>query len=202
MAKVIKVKDSYFNYLLSLISSDEIDARQDYYNLCTLLFDTEYTVLNPMDNNRANDASTLRERWLDNIRVKDERLKQEYANDVVVTPISVLEVLIALCVKVEDQILANPDVDYIAAKLFWELMDNLVKYGTFGTAYKKASDILTDEKWCTFTEDAMKASIKKVVTRTYHEDGRGGLFPIDKCKTNQRKMHLWANCMYYISTYH
>ena len=198
MAKVIKVKDSYFNYLMCLISSDTINAAQDYYNLCLLFFETPFTILNPMDENREGDGSELRDHWLDNMKVND-RLKTEYANDLLTTPISMLEVLVALCVRVEKQILADPNRPYMASVLFWDIIDNLVKYGTFGSAYTKASDILTDEKWCSFVEDAMKASIKKVLQRTYHEDGRGGLFPLPDSKTNQRKLDMWGNCMQYVS---
>jgi len=196
MAKVIKVKDSYFNYLMSLISSDEVNAAQEYYNLCLLFFETPFTVLNPMDENRVQKAEEMRDIWLDNIKVKDERLKLEYANDLAVSPTSFLEVLVAMCVNAEDQILSAPNT---ASTLFWDLVDNLVEYGTFGTAYHKASDILTDEKWCAFTESTMKASIKKVLTRTYHEDGKGGLFPMKKPHKNQRKLDMWACCTSYIS---
>ena len=199
MAKVIKVKDSYFNYLMSLISSDEVNAAQEYYNLCLLFFETPFTVLNPMDENRSCDGADLRERWLDNIGVKDERIKLEYANDIALMPVSFLEVLVALSVRVDKDILAMPDKPFMASEFFWDMVNNLVKYGTFGNKYHKASDILTDEQWCVFVEDNMKAAIKKVLTRTYHEDGKGGLFPMNKPKTNQRKMDMWANCMQYVS---
>ena len=199
MGKVINTKESYFHYLLSLISDDKVRAADSYYNLCLLFFSTPFEVLNPMDKNRVSDAEELRDLWVESTRVKDERLKQEYAKDLLGIDISFLEVVIALANKVDTQILADPSKPDLTSVMFWDFVDNLVKYGTFGSAYKKASDVLTDDKWCMFTEEAMKASIKKVISRTYHEDGRGGLFPLRKPKINQRKTEMWNCCIAYIN---
>lgn len=198
MGSVIKTKKSYFFYLLSLINDQDHDSR-DYMKLCTLLHETPYQVLNPMDSNRVLDGEALRDKWLDHTRVKDERLRIEYAKDVSDTPASMLEVLVALALRVNDYILADPDKPELAANLFWEFIDNIVSYGAFGSKYSSASDILTDEKWCDYTSDTMIACLNRINTRTYHSDGIGGLFPLRNPKINQRKEELWTCCVAYIN---
>ena len=152
-----------------------------------------------MDANRVSDAEELRERWLDDIRIKNDKLKNEYARDIITWPISFLEVVIALAYKVYTQILADPSKPDLAVVIFWDWIDNLVKYGTFGTKYTCVADTLTDDIWCQYISDAISASVKKVLTRTYHEDGKGGLFPLRNAKINQRKTEMWNGCIAYIN---
>ena len=195
MGMIIKVKKSYFNYLLSTISDHDHDAEKEYTKLCTLLFNTPYVVLNPMDANRVSDVTVLRDSWLNSIRIKDEQLRLEYAKDIEATGTSILEVLIALVLKINNQVLADPDRPELPANLFWNLIDNIVAYGSFGSKYTKASEVLTDDIWCDFASDTMIACLNRINTRTYHPDGVGGLFPLRNPKINQRKEELWTCCM-------
>lgn len=203
MGMIIKVKKSYFNYLLSLIKDDAHDPSQ-YTKLCSLLFETPYQVLNPMDANRVSDAETLIDKWLDYAKVKDERLRQEYTKDLgtqlpSLMGISIFEVLIALAIKVDDYILGDPTKPDLPANLFWNFIDNIVSYGTFGSKYEKADYVLHDDNWCDSTEETMKSALNRINTRTYHPDGTGGLFPLKHARINQRKEELWTCCMAYIN---
>lgn len=196
---IIKVKKSYFNYLLSMVTDSEHDAAKEYTKLCTLLFNTPYVVLDPMDNNRVSDAQDLREDWLDVSKVKNEQLRIEYARDLNEHPVSVFEVLIALVYRLNRYIYADPDKPEIPMILFWRFIDNLVEYGSFGTKYTKASQVLKDDIWCDFASNTMTSCLNRVNTRTYHPDGTGGLFPLKNPKINQRKEELWTCCMAYLN---
>lgn len=203
MGMIINVRKSYFNYLSSLVADSEHNPK-DYTKLLTLLNETPFVVLNPMDGNRSLDAERLRDNWMDFAKVRDERLRQEYAKDIgTISPsmlgVSMLEMLIGLTIHVNDFVLADPDKPEMAANLFWRFIDNIVEYGAFGTKYKKASDILYDEIWCQFTEDTMKSCLERINSRTYHPDGTGGLFPLKNPKINERKEELWVCCMHYIN---
>lgn len=199
MGMIINIKKSYFNYLLAIITDQNHDALNEYEKLCTLLHNTPYVVMNPMDENRVRDVDALRDKWLDNARVKDEHLRMEYAKDINNDSVSMLEMLIALAIRVNDYILADPTKPELPANLFWNFIDNLVEYGSFGTKYHTAAEILKDDTWCDFASDTMAACLNRVNTRTYHSDGTGGLFPLRNPKINQRKEELWTCCVAYIN---
>lgn len=198
MGAVINVKENYFFFLLSLLN-DSKHKSNDYTKLCSLLHRTPFVVLNPMDDNRVSDAKQLRSKWLSTIYVRDERLKEEYAKDINSIPISMFEILVALAIHINDYVLADPDKPELPANLFWNFIDNIVAYGQFGSKYTKASQVLINDKWCDFTEKTMSASLDRIINRTYHPDGVGGLFPLKDPKINQRKEELWTCCMAYIN---
>lgn len=195
---IVNTKESYYNYLVSLVSYEKVDANQ-YDHLLRLLHGIEFTVLNPMDANRLTSADSLRNMWIDSLRVKDERLKLEYARDICNDPASFLEVVIGLCRQVNDNILADPNKPDMVPTLFWDLMDNMVSYGTYGSKYTTAYPVLTDDMWNTYTENTTIANVKRIVTRTYHPDGSGGLFPLKDPKINQRKEEMWTCCIAYVN---
>lgn len=203
MGMIINVKKSYFNYLSSLVADQNHDPKR-YSKLLALLYETPYQVLNPMDANRVLDGEALREKWLDHARVKDERLRVEYVKDLgtdapSMLGASMLEVLIGLAVHINDYILADPDKPELVANLFWNFIDNIVDYGSFGSKYHAASDILYDEVWCDYTRDTMNTCLDRINKRTYHTDGTGGLFPLRKETINQRKEELWTCAIAYIN---
>lgn len=184
-------------YLMSLISSDKVNA-SEYSNLCRTMHDIEFIVFNPMDENRVGHAEKMRDNWLDSLNVKDERLKIEYAKDICDRPVSFFEIIVSLCVSAND-ILADPNKPDFVSEFFWQLMDNMVQYGSYGSKYTKANEVLSDDMWNSFTENTTIANVKRIVTRTYHADGVGGLFPLKNPHINQRKEEMWTCCIAYIN---
>ena len=155
---------------------------QDYRILFDFLYDVEFEwdPRIPMDENRAKDGIFLREEFS-----SEEGLEMPLSARF--WPCSFLEFLIALCRRVENQIMYDPDSDTDASTWFWELLGNagldrctdawMLSQGGMG-------NLLVSEK------------IHSIMNRNYGPSGEGGLFPLDGSgeglETDQRGVEIWA----------
>ena len=106
----------YFHWLCSIVHAD--DPQDSYIYLMEMLYQTEFYWIIDNDINRADDGKHLRyefasERSYSNYYPIDNR------------PCSVLEMLIALAIRINDEIMWNPDYGDKTAAWFWEMIDNL-----------------------------------------------------------------------------
>lgn len=129
----------------------------------------------PMDENRYRDGINLRYRF-GYERGVDHRLIDLYFAD---DPCSVLEMMVALCLRCEEQIMCNDEEGDRTCEWFNSMMDSLgmakVVYGT------EAYDILS-----------------RFVNREYEPDGKGGLFTIPNCEKDMRTAEIWYQAMWYL----
>lgn len=195
MAAIIDIKAEYLDWLMQ-----HVDPKHQYYNFLQLMDSIPFKVINPMDENRVGDVeSILRNNWLSGFdKIDDTRVKNECAIDLSHKEISMFEILVAFCIKLENNIFYDPTKPDINVRLFWEFIDNVVKYGGFGSRYMCASQILTDDKWDRFVEDTMRINLERINDRKYMCNGRGGYFPTRESEVNQRKVEMWLAANEYI----
>lgn len=194
MAMVINVKNDYLRWLIMTLT----EGKNDYTNFLTLMHDTPFVALHPMDRNRMEDVNQLRDMWLDTIHVKDDNIKLEYAKELLSTTPSLLEVIYELCIKINDNILYIPNDPNIPVRLFWKLINNMVRNGNFGSKYVMASQILSDNVWDYYVNDAVKVRFDIILNKKYMENGKGGFFPLKDRNINQRKEELWTVATAYV----
>ena len=150
---------------------------QNYRILFDFLYDFEFTwdYHIPMDENRAKDGVFLREEFSMESGM-EEPISARY------WPCSFLEFLIALCRRIENQVMYDPDSDTDASTWFWELMGNVGLDrcdDNWMLAQQGMGSMLVTEK------------VNEIMERRYSPSGEGGLFPLRNPETDQRKVEIW-----------
>ena len=163
-------QQEYFLWLCGLVDIGATDhGRRE---LLWILFNEKFVYKIPKDDNRAADGLDLRERWRKGFHYN--------------APCSVLEMLIALAYRMDFNIseVGEPEKP---GKWFWEMIENLRLEEFTG---RKSID-----------KDVMFQNMSILDTwlqRTYHPNGRGGLFPLRNPQKDQRKVEIWYQMMFYI----
>ena len=124
-----------------------------------------------------------RNRYYDGIELRDEYFK-EFTDDpmIIDAQCSFLEFLIALARRM-NYIYARIDEDR-TADCFWMLVNNL--------------RINFDDESDYFIGD-ISAAVDAVNTRSYQQDGTGGLFPLKHPRENQRNVEVWYQMNQYLN---
>lgn len=169
-----KLRDEYFDWLRCLVGGTALHRKLLYF-----LFSVDFTYTIPMDGNRYEDGIDLRYRFGDENGL-DDRMVASWLDD---RPCSVLEMMIALAIRIEEHIMGDPDVGDRTGKWFGEMLDHL------GLAN------MTDGKF-----DRMRARtiIRRFLNHRYDEDGEGGLFRLRHCNRDLRNVEIWYQAMWYL----
>ena len=165
-------KGEYYIYLTDVV------GRKRHNLLLSYLYDTEFrwSYKVPTDANRARDGQLLRDRYAndtgDYILFSD---KEETC--------SVLEMLVALSIRIEEDIMADPGFEN-PSKWFWTMLDNL-----------KISE-LDDRR---FDEAKAFDILDRWMSRSFKEDGSGSLFPLKHSIKDQRLVPIWDQANLYLN---
>ena len=163
--------DAYFYWLIRLIGDGYIEG--NYQKLLWKLYVTDFVWELDYDRNRAADGIFLR-RIFERERGKSW---QYYAkNDGSERPCSMLEMMIALARKAEDNIMHDPDLGDRSGLWFWTMMQNL------------GLDVYDDYN---FFESEVDRILDIFIHRRYENNGNGGAFPVKKQTRDLRKTDLW-----------
>lgn len=172
MARVRK-KKSYLDWLLSLIADPEHFQEITYYKVLEHIFDTEFVWLMDMDANRAQYGLDMRRRYTDKFGV----------NAGISGPCNVLEMMIALSLQCEENIMTSPDTDDQTARWFWEMFDNLGLYDMDDHHYDG---------------EAVDYILTRFLNRDYKPDGEGGLFFMPNIDRDLRQVEIWNQMLWYL----
>ena len=166
------ILDDYKGHLRGIIENRDHQMR-DYSRLIDCLFKIPFESFHPMDNNRISDAKMMR----DEILFNEHRTARVDISVVEDRYISVLEVLIALAHRMENDILCDPmsEIDH-TSDYFWVFLRNL--------------DVEQFEN-VRFNEINVREKVEKWVRREYEKDGFGSIFPMKKPRNDMRKIEIW-----------
>lgn len=168
----IRLRNNYFDWLCELIG-----GRGNYSLLFHKLFTTEFYWIVDFDDDRAKDAKDLRKRYLTMVE-SDDNTGLDY--------VSVFEVLIALSIACEDQLMADPAYGDRTGVWFWMMITNL------------GLQVYSDDKWSLDSENDVAYLLDIFLSRKYSYTGIGGLFPLQICSRDQRKVDLWFQLQGYL----
>ena len=167
-----KANDVYFGILCDLVGLDGPVEQCGYFELLYQLYRTEFYYSVPNDDNRA----------LDGVRLRDK-----YGFPAVDMPCNLFEMLVALAIRCDDDILYSAEEGDRSKDWFWMMLTNLglnkFKDRSFGKAW--GNDDIT--KIC---DDFMD--------RKYSYDGVGGLFPLRGANKDQTKVEIWYQLSAYL----
>ena len=163
----------YFGWLCMIGMPDE-RKRSRYIFLLKLLMNTEFRWILPRDENRSEDGLELRSIF------EDETGEGCYYDG----PCSVLEMLIALSIRCDQELMYDPEDENRADRWFWMMLENLD---------------LTKFVDKSFDEKAVLWILSQWMDRNYSQSGCFCLFPIPKIATKFRRMELWNQLNWYLN---
>lgn len=170
------LEERYFEWLYAHIHDpDLVRPNKTYWNLIRQLYKKEFVYIVANDDNRCADGRTLRAEFL-----ADWEEEYETSPDWSGLPCSMLEMLIALCNRLEFQ------TDEPAENWFWALMKNVGLSHINDQRYDDDSYRLVDE------------ILDRVIWRRYSYSGVGGLFPIKRASMDQRELEIWFQMHTYL----
>lgn len=162
------IEEVYFNWLYSKVASVDIPTPSlTFFTLLRDLHSTEFVWLVSGDDNRAEDGLEIRKEFLTQAYLDQEPSWLSI-------PCSVLEMMLAFARRVEFQ------TDMPSREWFWIFLNNLNLADLPDAADRDVNitDIVTEV-------------MDQFLWRTYREDGRGGMFPLNHTNNDQRKVEIW-----------
>lgn len=165
------MSDAYFCWLKGLINSGFLE--ENYQKLLWKLYSTDFYYELEYDKNRAADGMYLRKIF-----------SREYQMPFILVdangqerPCSVLEMMVALARKAEDDIMHDPDVGDRTGHWFWVMLENLGldiydDYGYYEGRVNQILDVFMHHRYAP-------------------NGGGGGMFSVRKCCRDMRKTDLW-----------
>lgn len=174
------VEALYFTWLSTLAFPNE-KFQECYSNLLTQLYETpyEWDRSRPLDENRYIDGLDLRRSFAYKLR-----LPEEIVYGAIDGPCNMLEMICALGIRIDNDIMANTATGYDHG-YYWiqEMLRSL------GLLHYENS---------TYDFDAVSKIILDFHAKNYSADGQGGLFYIPNSQKDLRTMNIWDQMCYYI----
>lgn len=173
----------YFKYLYSIVNKGKYKT-VPYIHLLQYMYDTPFKYNIWKDESRADDAMAMRNKFIEKHKFTEAEASLVGNPTGYINTPSVLEVLIAMCVRVETRIMRNEKYGDRTPEFFWSIMQSL------GIAH------MNDEL---FDSAVVEAAMDRLINRTYEPDGVNGPFYLEKPREDLRKVDLWYQCMWYLA---
>lgn len=165
--------DAYLEWLAGLVAIDGTVTTNEFHLLLTL-YSIPYDFAYEKDENRMIDIDELRERFEESYQ----------SSHLPFAAPSVLEMMIALSLKIENKVMSNLERGNRAPKWFWMMLDNLgLTYDTTGI----------------FSEEYVTAVINRWITHQFEPNGDGSPFPMRRPPADLTKVDIWRHCMWYMN---
>lgn len=170
----------YLNWLRGLVSVGiKPSVIRSHGRLFHVLYDTPFSYSIPMDGNRYEDGVELRYKFGDYYGISSI----DIANYLDIRECSILEMMVALAIKIEGNIMADVDIGDRTAIWFWTMVESL---GLIP---------MTDK---VFDYGKVKQILETFNNRDYESDGRGSLFILDRPQADVRDVEIWMQAMWFL----
>lgn len=176
------INDEYFEWLINLVCGNLYSKANSFGKLLMRLHDIEFVYLLSKDRNRAEDGIDLRRRF---ILARGYEDSYELIMHDLRGPCSVLEMMVALAIRCEENIMDDPYMGDRTKQWFWGMVNTL--------GLGSMSDSRFDRN---FVDD----TIARFLNREYERDGSGGLFRIKRCEYDLRTVEIWYQLCWYLDT--
>lgn len=177
------IEETYIQWLYSKVGSKDRNYNH-FWRIIRRLYRKEFYVVVPNDSNRYEDGIFLRSKFADEYDYEPEYISSVFQDK----PCTVLEMLVAFAVRIDSDIMWDPDLGDRSAFWFWSMIQNL------GVDLKRFSDEYFDKE-CLIALDSM---VNRAISRHYSKTGEGGFFPIFHTRKNFQRMELWYQMHYWL----
>ena len=177
-----QLNNEYFEWMYDIVCSDKDYSKLSYRKLLYFLHDVEFTYMYDRDENRAIDGIDFRYRFGDECGYSDSII-QTYLDT---RPCSVLEMMVALALVVEEHIMDDPTFGNRTGQWFWNMIVSL------------GLGSMSDAR---FDRDYTEQVIIRFLNREYERNGKGGLFTISDDRRDMRTAEIWYQTMWYLNDF-
>lgn len=171
-----RTNNEYFEWMFNLACAERFALPISFRKMIIHLHNTEFIFLNSNDANRAKDGINLRYRFASTRNCRDRVHHLE-------GPCSVLEMMLALSIRCEEQFMDDPDIGDRTNQWFWEMVVNL------------GLGAMTDDK---YDRDIVTDILDRFLNRDYAPNGKGGLFRVRHTDCDMRKIEIWYQMCFYL----
>ena len=174
------IVNEYFEWMCNIVRCDNAVS---YRKLLSHLHNTDFRWIIPKDKNRYEDGVNLRYRFA--IRNFEDEDDIEECLELLDGPCSVFEMMLALAIRCEETIMADPQFGDRTAQWFWCMVSSL------------GLNSMTDNR---YKPKLVKDIIECFLDREYEPNGDGGLFTIKNCKFDMRTVEIWIQMCWYLDS--
>lgn len=174
----MNLENDYFEWLISMIADEPHLRRKSYRKLLMYLHGVTFRWSNVMDENRAKDGNYLRSIYIYEMKIEDA--PDEFFDQ----PCSVLEMMLALANRMENEIMSNSDVGNRTGKWFWDMLVSLGLCNMYDVRYDR---------------DYVEQCIDRFLNKEYEYDGSGGLFTVPNVPYDLRDVEIWYQMNWYLN---
>lgn len=171
------ISKNYFKWLTKLVWTKE---NSTHMKLLKQLYETPFRYSIPSDGNREADGINLRYRFGVMHRIQ----QPEIARYLDSKPCSVLEMMIALALRLEEDIMSNEDFGNRTGRWFWDMIRNSGLIAMVDQNYR---------------ERDVDDTIQQILDRAYEFNGHGGFFCIPDIATDMRTVEIWKQALWYLN---
>ncbi|MCF8018154.1 MAG: hypothetical protein K9L62_02025 [Vallitaleaceae bacterium] len=169
----------YFDWMVHKIRDRQTHL---YKKLLATLHETTFTWLIDLDENRFIDGQELRYRFAYDTGLDYHMVDSLIEKD----PCSVLEMMVALALRCEEQIMDNPAKGDRISVWFWAMISSL------------NLESMTDRR---YNLNYVQSILNQFLHRQYNPDGSGGLFTVRFAKQDMRNVEIWYQACMYLNEY-
>lgn len=174
-----QLNSRYFEWLTAKVGTGG-RRRVSYSRLFHILHNVAFSWFVPNDDNRGADGLRLRTIFIDELFPFED-------DDIVISgPCSILEVLVALAIRCENDIMLDLERGDRTSTWFWLMLNNLDLTRYTDSAFTDEAALEIEDKLSIF------------VNREYEFNGSGGLFPLKHPETDQRAVEIWYQMNAYL----
>lgn len=174
------VTNEYFEWMYQLVCGKKTAKYLPYRKLLVQLHDRPFIARLRLDENRMADGVDLRYRFgCERGYNNNTDIQSVFSNN----PCSILEMMVALSLRMEEHIMSDPAIGDRTGKWFWGMIDNLGLHKMTSRNYdpKYIDDVLT-----------------RFLDRQYQPNGLGGLFTIHDRGVDCRTTEIWYQMCWYL----
>lgn len=177
------IRKEYFEWLLNLMCKERFGSGISFRKLLHCLHSRKFTYLIPKDSNRAEDGMELRYRFAYEKTIHDD-LMMTIVDDLY-GPCSVLEMMVGLAIRCEENYMDDPLYGNRTDQWFWGMITSL------------GLGSMTDDN---FNKEEANDILTRFLNRDYAPNGRGGLFTIRNCDVDLREVEIWYQLCWYLDS--
>lgn len=169
-------------WMCQLVNANRHPRTRTYKLLLRSLNEKEFTFADILDGNRAEDGIDLRYRFAEE-KHYDHRMVASYLDD---CPCSILEMMIALAMRCEEHIMADPEIGDRFGQWFWSMIESLG---------------LMDMDDRHFRSFEVERLLERFLNKEYAPDGHGGLFTVSGYRGDIRDLDIWYQMCAYLEKF-
>lgn len=171
--------EQYYDWLHKIVCGEWEPRNLSFHRLLMYLHNRTYIPACEMDQCRAEDGVNLRYRFASECDIPYDKIDAEFHG----VPCSMLEMMVALAVRIEEHIMDDSSAGNRVGQWFWNMVVSL------GLA------AMDDGR---FHEDRADYILDRFECRDYEYNGAGGLFTVNRPTEDMRRLDIWYQLMHYL----